>query len=114
MIVQNGFQINDKKFRLRTANRKQMVTGITVNEKVNVDRHFLKKTRAMLHDLQKNGPERAAQKHFEGSTLNAQLKDLFLSRLRGYISFIGQVRGQQDTTFLKMKSTFHQLNFADQ
>jgi RNA-directed DNA polymerase len=114
IIVKNGFQINDKKFRLRTANRKQIVTGITVNEKVNVDRRFLKKTRAMLHDLQKNGLEQAAQKHYGGSTLNAQLKDLFLSRLRGYISFIGQVRGQQDPTFLKMKTTFHQLNFAGQ
>ncbi len=114
MIVKNGFQINDKKYRLRKANRKQIVTGITVNEKVNVDRSFLKKTRAMLHDLQKNGLERAAQKHFEGSALNAQLKDLFLSRLRGYISFIGQVRGRQDTTFLKMKATFHEVNFADQ
>jgi hypothetical protein len=46
--------------------------------------------------------------------LNAQLKDLFLSRLRGYISFIGQVRGLQDTTFLKMKATFHEVNFVDQ
>jgi RNA-directed DNA polymerase len=99
---------------LRTANRKQIVTGITVNEKVNVDRRLLKKTRAMLHDLQKNGLASAAQKHFEGSALNAQLKDLFLSRLRAYISFIGQVRGRQDTTYLKMKATFHQVNFADQ
>lgn len=114
LIVAQGFQINEKKFRLRAANRRQVVTGLTVNHQVNVDRRFLKKTRAMLHDLQNNGPERAAQKHFESSALNAQLKNLFLSRLRGYISFIGQVRGQQDPTFLKMKATFHQLNFAGQ
>lgn len=113
IIVQNGFQINDKKFRLRTANRKQIVTGIIVNEKVNIDRRFLKKTRAMLHDLQTNGLQRATQRHYGGSALNAQLKDLFLSRLRAYISFIGQVRGEQDPTFLKMKATFHQVNFTD-
>src|SRR5690606_17442000 len=54
LIKKNGFEINDKKLRLQSSNRKQVVTGLTVNQKVNVDRKLLKKVRAMLHDLATN------------------------------------------------------------
>jgi RNA-directed DNA polymerase len=107
-----GFQINEKKFRLRAANRRQVVTGLTVNGQVNVGRRFLKKTRAMLHDLKCNGLNAAAQKHFAVSTLEAVQKHLFLSRLKGYIDFIGQVRGKQDATYLKMHQTFQQTQLV--
>lgn len=112
LIVAHDFQINEKKFRLRAANRRQVVTGLTVNGQVNVDRRFLKKTRAMLHDLKCNGLNAAAQKHFSASTLEAFQKHLFLSRLKGYIDFIGQVRGKQDPTYLKMHQTFQQTQLV--
>ena len=64
IIQRNDFQVNEKKFRLQTTNRKQTVTGITVNEKVNVDRKLLKKIRAMLHDWSHNGIAKATLHHF--------------------------------------------------
>jgi RNA-directed DNA polymerase len=109
LIVAHDFQINEKKWRLRAANRRQVVTGLTVNNQVNVDRRFLKKTRAMLHDLKCNGLNAAAQKHFATSELPADQKQLFLSRLIGYIDFIGQVKGKQDATYLKMKEDFQKI-----
>jgi len=112
VLTQHNFQINEKKFRLRTANRRQVVTGLTVNDQVNVDRRFLKKTRAMLHDLKCNGLDAAAQKHFASSTLHSAQKHLFLSRLRGYIDFIGQIRGKQDATYLKMIEAFQKLQLV--
>ena len=105
LIKQNNFQINEKKLRLKTGNRKQTVTGITVNNKVNVDRKLLKKIRAMLHDLTTNGIESAAQNHFHlKGKVNENLKWKFLYRVNGYINFVGQVRGKDDSLYQKFKS----------
>ncbi len=107
LLVLEGFEPNEKKFRVRTSNKKQLVTGLVVNEKVNLDRKMLKKTRAMLHDLRFNGSTKAAQNHFKTThtpKLAERLK--FLQKLKGTINFIGQVRGKEDPTFLKMQQDF--------
>jgi RNA-directed DNA polymerase len=104
LIHENDFALNPKKFRLKAANKRQAVTGLTVNDKVNVDRRFIKKTRAMLHDLTSNGITIAAQRHFTSNApTNSNVETLFLDRLNGYINFIGQIRGRDDALFLKMK-----------
>ena len=85
-------------------NRKQRVTGIIVNQKINVDRQFIKKTRAMLHDYIINGLEQASKNHFRENGKESN----FLDKLRGNISFIGQVRGQEDSIYLKYHKEFEQ------
>jgi RNA-directed DNA polymerase len=110
LIEKNDFQINNQKLRLVASNRKQTVTGITVNEKVNVDRKLLKKTRAMLHDLTENGVIKATKKHFNiTGNLDERIKNRFVNRLEGYINFIGQVRGKTDVNYLNLKSKFDGL-----
>ena len=102
IIQKHGFMVNEKKVRMVGCNRKQTVTGLTVNEKVNVDRKLLKKIRAMLHDLNKNGVEAAAMHHFQLSDHFAQrYVDKFFDELRGYIDFVGQVRGRDDALYLR-------------
>jgi RNA-directed DNA polymerase len=102
IINDDGFEINHKKLHIRTSNRRQTVTGLTVNEKVNVDRKLLKKIRAMLHDLKNNGIEAAARRHFKSKS-NISSKDVerFINRLKGYINFVGQVRGKDDDAYKK-------------
>ncbi len=103
IIQKNNFKINGKKLYLRASNQRQVVTGLTVNEKVNIDRKLLKQIRAMIHDLHVNGLEVAAQKHFNipfESSEAAQLK--FFDRLSGYINFVGQIRGKEDLLFQKL------------
>ena len=107
VLVQEGFEPNEKKFRVRTSNKKQLVTGLVVNEKVNIDRKMLKKTRAMLFDLRVNGASKAAQNHFKTEykpSNNDQV--VFLQKLNGTINFIGQVLGKEDVIYKKMKSGF--------
>ena len=107
VLAQEGFEPNEKKFRVRTSNKKQLVTGLVVNEKVNVDRKMLKKTRAMLYDLRVNGASKATQNHLKikyNPSENDQLT--FLQKLNGIINFIGQVRGKKDTVYVKMKGQF--------
>ncbi|MBK8927232.1 MAG: RNA-directed DNA polymerase [Crocinitomicaceae bacterium] len=114
IICRNQFEINAKKWRIRTQNQKQLVTGLVVNEKVNVDRKFIRKIRAMIHDLKLNGLENATGNHFRKSTKNNhELQFRFINKLHGYIDFIGQVRGREDTIYKKFKWELVPFGMAD-
>lgn len=111
LIVQNKFEVNEKKFRLQTSNRKQTVTGITVNEKVNVDRKMLKKIRAMLHDWSTNGILKATIGHFRyhnGGLDIDRLQMKFMNRLEGLINFVGQVRGKKDPLVIRFRAAYNE------
>lgn len=104
IIQSHRFEINPKKWRIRTKNQKQLVTGLVVNQKVNVDRKLIRKVRAMIHDLNANGIERATAKHFKNYLPgNLALQDKFIHRLTGYIDFIGQVRGREDGVYISLQ-----------
>ena len=113
-IVAAGFTVNEKKLRQRTKNRKQTVTGLTVNSRLNVDRRYLKKVRAMLHDLGVNGIEAATVNHFklEGAATSEHRKT-FVNRLEGSIGFIGQVRGKLDLKYRELLAEFNRLCFSE-
>lgn len=49
MIEKSGFSINTSKFRVQKRNERQKVTGLVVNEKVNVERKYLRVTRSLVH-----------------------------------------------------------------
>ena len=86
------------------------MTGLTVNEKVNVDRKLLKKIRAMLHDFTRNGIDAATQKHFNlKSATAAEHRAKFIQRLEGYINFVGLVRGKNDALYLRSKMSFDKM-----
>jgi len=108
IILGKGFRVNEKKSRQRLQGKRQTVTGLTVNEKVNVDRRYIKRVRAMLHDLQRSGVKQAANKHFQGQQVVCK-EGYFLERLAGSISFIGQVRGKEDFLFQRMQTTFQPI-----
>jgi len=110
IIEKNGFIINEKKYRLKSSNRRQIVTGLTVNTKVNVSRKLLKKIRAMLHDLTKNGINRATINHFNlCGEPDVRSRAMFIHRLEGFIDFVGQVRGKNDLIYIKLKEGFDRI-----
>ena len=103
IINRHDFTINEKKLRLTNKNSLQTVTGLVVNEKVNVNRKLIRNIRAMIHDLKTNGINSAAQNHFKTNMeVDVDITHKFISRLFGFINFIGQVRGIQDGIYLKM------------
>lgn len=54
-LIRSGFKINEKKKRLQYRDSRQVVTGLVVNKKINVNRIYYKETRAMAHQLYKQG-----------------------------------------------------------
>lgn len=110
IIVANQFIINEKKLRRKGKGRRKEVTGLIVNEKVNVNREFVRSVRAMLHDLEINGLTSATAHHFKNSpVVQANDQYVFIQRLRGYISFIGQVRGKGDPIFNRFHEKLQEL-----
>lgn len=79
LLKNNGFEINPSKTRLEYYSSRQEVTGLTVNNKINVSRDFIDKTRAMAHQLY-----RTNQFYING-------EEGKLTQLEGRFSFINQL-----------------------
>jgi retron-type reverse transcriptase len=57
VVRDEGFEVHPDKTRVIRSGRRLEVTGLTVNEKVGVSRKLLRKFRATLHQIEKDGPE---------------------------------------------------------
>jgi RNA-directed DNA polymerase len=112
MIEDNGFKINHSKTRLLGKTIQQEVTGLVVNEKVNVKRKFVRSIRAMLHDWEVNGYAAASTRHFTEKRSNRgrlpqQESTNFEWTVRGKIEFLRQVKGSTDQVFRRIAARFN-------
>jgi retron-type reverse transcriptase len=57
IVTHEGFALNPQKTRVLRPSRQQEVTGVVVNEKLNVSRNTLKRFRATLYQIEKDGPD---------------------------------------------------------
>jgi len=111
IIDTNGFQINISKTRAQTSNQTQIVTGLKVNQKVNVSRKYVRQIRSMLFSWWRDGLDNASKKHF--SFYNTQPKKYktdkqrsFQNILIGKINFLGQVKGYDNHIHIKFLYTY--------
>lgn len=97
-IEKAGFKINESKTRLVFKDSRQEVTGIVVNEKLNVNRDFIKKTRAMADSLYKKG------EFFIGEEKGN------INQLEGRFSFIDQLDRYNNKNSSNVKHNVFNLN----
>ncbi len=57
VIEQEGFVVHPRKTRVLRSGSRQEVTGVTVNEQLGIERQTLRRFRAFLFQLDKDGPE---------------------------------------------------------
>jgi len=111
---QQKLAINEKKSRLQKAGFKQEVTGLTVNEKVNVNKRYIKQLRMYLHFWEKYGQSKAEQifrKDYAADKGHIKKgKPDFKNVLTGKLLFLKMVKSEQDSTYQKLKSRFDKLN----
>lgn len=79
IISANGFRINPAKTRLQKKGSRQEVTGLTVGDKVNVSRKWLKNLRAQIFQMEMHGASK-----------------LEFRRVMGKIAFLSMVRDNDD------------------
>lgn len=96
-IVQSGFSINQKKTRISLRDSQQVVTGLVVNQKINVKAEYRRMTRAMAHQLYTTG----------SFQIDGQVGTL--SQLEGRFSFISQL-DKYDNLLNGNKRNFYKLN----
>jgi RNA-directed DNA polymerase len=66
IVEGNQFKIHETKTHVRTKHSRQEVTGITINERLNVRRQLIRQVRAMLHAWETFGEENAAASRVSG------------------------------------------------
>jgi len=109
IIEMEGFTINEKKIRLQSKHTSQWVTGIKVNQKLNVNRTYVRNLRAILYDIKTNGWEKACKKHFhldENTKNEEEFKSKFYFKIKGKIQHIGYVKGYSDEVYSKLNNQF--------
>lgn len=108
-----GLSINDKKTRLQSNKYKQEVTGITVNEKPNVNKRYVNQIRMYLYYWEKYSFEKAYELYQKDYKLDkSHIKEntpKLEEYLRGKIEFLKIVKGESDSTYKKIKKRFNKL-----
>lgn len=114
VVESEGFKINSKKTRIQKNVYRQEVTGLTVNEKVNVSNSFIKKLRKWLYLWDRYGFEKMNYIYMKdylvkknGFTSGTpQVTDV----ISGKIEFLKMVKGNSNSTFKILNSKFLRLN----
>jgi len=107
IIDDQKFKINLKKTRLQKRGYRQEVTGLIVNDKVNVDRRYIKKLRAMIYSIEKFGITNA-----EETFRTYYTKDKVPSMqnvLYGKLEYLKMVKGYDSLTYIKLKERFDKV-----
>jgi retron-type reverse transcriptase len=88
IAIEEGFEINHHKTRVRTQAQSQRLAGVVVNQKPNIPREEFDRLKAILHNCTRSEPE----------SQNREGVDNFKAHLAGriaYVAWINPVRGAQ-------------------
>jgi RNA-directed DNA polymerase len=111
ILHHNGFEVNVKKTRGQTMYGAQWVTGVKVNQKPNISRLYIRKLRAILHNMQTNAIDDAVRKHFNLPAMQqVELSEVqkMLNCVRSQIGWVGLVRGKTDEVYIKLRQQYVQ------
>lgn len=112
IVNENSFKINLKKIRLRTPNQRQEVTGLTVNQFLNVNRSYVRQIRVMLNDWRTlHDPDAALKRHLDKNPIpEIKPNTSFQDMLRGKIEFIRFVKGNKDKVYHNLCAQLAELD----
>ena len=113
IIQEEKLAINPAKTRLQKAGYRQEVTGLKVNEKVNVQRRYVKQIRMWIFYWEKYGYEKAQQLFIRNyiedkgnvKNVNAHLENV----LDGKLEYLKIVKGENDSTYMELRKRFEKL-----
>ncbi|HEX8201347.1 MAG TPA: reverse transcriptase family protein, partial [Isosphaeraceae bacterium] len=81
VVEREGFRVHPEKTRILRRGRRQEVTGLVVNDRVNVSRSELRRFRATLYQIEKDGPE--GKRWRDGADV--------LASIEGFANFVAMV-----------------------
>ena len=113
IIADQRFTINPSKTRLQRPGYRQEVTGLVVNERVNVSRRYIRTVRALLNNWETLGYNEANNRFRDQYALDkgytGEKAPGLLAVLSGKLEFLGMVRGREDTLYARYRQQFETL-----
>lgn len=91
IVAHEGFVINEEKTRILRKNRQQEVTGIVVNEHLSISKKVLKRFRATLFQIEKDGPDGKCWGNSED----------VIASIEGFANFVAMVNPEKGAEFLE-------------
>lgn len=116
LLDQENLKINHAKVRLQKKEFRQEVTGLTVNQKVNVKRKYIKQIRVYLHLWEKQGYEKAQaifQKHYSQDPSKRNKKVELKKVLDGKLNYLKMIKSETDSTYQKLWKRYNDLFTID-
>lgn len=112
-IIGQGFTINEKKTRVQKRGGKQEVTGLTVNEKVNVSTKYVHDLRCVLHIWEKYGYVDAYSRFYPNYKKEKGYikkgEPILENVIEGKLNYLQMVKGKDDPVYKKLYSRFVSL-----
>lgn len=107
IIEKSGLTINNRKSKLYNAPYHREVTGLTIGNKINVSRKYIKQLRTLLHLWETRGFDEAqiifTRDFFSGHKANLACV------INGKINYLCMVKGRLDPTYRKLKRRYRAL-----
>lgn len=113
IITEQGFTLNEKKTRLQRDGERQEVTGLTVNERVNVARKYTRDLRCILHVWEKEGYGKAyayfypKYKHEKGYIKKGE--PVMENVIGGKLNYLRMVKGANNEACRKLQERYNRL-----
>ena len=110
IIEDQGFKMNDKKTRLLRDGQRQEVTGLTVNENVNLTKKYVKDIRCILHMWEKDGYGKAyaffytIYKREKGYIKKGE--PIMENVIGGKLNYLRMVKGASNAAYQKLVKRF--------
>lgn len=105
----NGFVISSEKSHYADRHSRRVVTGLKINELLNVDRRYVRNIRAALFSIEKLGVTEAEEKFHDKHGGSCSLA----AHLRGKIAFLTHIKGRSDpvvrTITLRFNTCFPEM-----
>lgn len=110
-----GFKLNFDKSRYLNYRKRKVVTGIVVNEKLNISKKYRNDLKNYLRNSKWNLDKTIIHYEQKNPKILKKINDKNLKRLKfekilqGKIQYIAQVKGKNDSTYLKYGKLFNKI-----
>lgn len=122
IIADEGFTLNEEKLRLQERGQRQVVTGLTVNSKVNVCRKYVRSIGSLLYIWERYGVDVAYARFLKNSIDWKHTKRMtyageafiphMVETVQGRLAYLRMVRGEDDPVWSRLNKRF--LKFKEQ
>jgi RNA-directed DNA polymerase len=110
IISEEGFTINLDKLRASTNEQRKMVTGLVVNEKVNVRRPWYLALESQIYAAQTFGLTSVAVKEFPDESNPDIAAKKLIRRIHGRLAYYSMVRGRGDWLVAGLANRFNSIH----